>query len=89
MATFGTTDISYNVDTGKGETCNVHGYYTPFKSHFNGRTFVVRFTFFPAVTPEPNLIPSVTSSSSHFSVLFSKKKMSSGKLFSFFIFLIS
>ena len=31
----------------KGETFNVHGYYTRFKSRFNGHMFVVRFTFFP------------------------------------------
>ena len=65
MATFGTTDISYNV-TGKGLD------FKSLKSCFNGRSLVFQFTFFPAVTPQPNLIPSVTSSSSHFSVLFSK-----------------
>ena len=28
----------------KGETCDVHGYTRRFKSRFNGRMFVVRFT---------------------------------------------
>ena len=35
----------------KGETCDVHGYSTRFKSRFKGRMFVVRFMFFPALTP--------------------------------------
>ena len=35
----------------KGETRNVQSYAMRFKSRFNSRMFVVRFTFFPAVTP--------------------------------------
>ena len=49
MTTFGTTDISYNVDTGKGRDLLCPQLYYAFQIALSRPYIFPRFTFFPAV----------------------------------------